>query len=416
MLYRTSASTFLAPTLALAALALSACSGHGGSGAAATSPITVDPPTSISFEAPENTAVGDAPTDLAIADFNGDSLADAATANSASNDITVVSNASLPDGSGPAFGGKTTVAVANASASLSAGDFNDDGMPDLAVLGRSSGVIRFLRNDTTIGQASASFSKAGNAMLANSTPWSVVSGDWNGDDREDVAVSADGNILILDNSRIALPATGTSARTARVQPDLTLAAGPAMGPLLAADTDGDGKSELAAASMTGNQLYLFPNNGVSGAAISFASASVFDVGSGPIDIASADLDGDGKPEIVTANQLSQNLTVLVNQGGNTFTSLTLTAANTTPISIAIADVDHDGKPDLLVGDLQSKAVLVARNQSNPGAIVFSTAWTPIALGASPSRLRTVDWNGDGAIDLLTASQDEDSITARTGSP
>jgi FG-GAP-like repeat len=87
--------------------------------------------------------------------------------------------------------------------------------------------------------------------------------------------------------------------------------------------------------------------------IDFAPAVNYDAGAAPRFIVSADLNHDGKLDLVIANQNSRNVSVLIGNGGGTFAPAVNYAVDDTPLSVAIADVNGDGKPDLVVANYVS---------------------------------------------------------------
>src|SRR5436853_578932 len=77
------------------------------------------------------------------------------------------------------------------------------------------------------------------------------------------------------------------------------------------------------------------------------AGSPFGVGTSPFSVAVADVNGDGKPDLVTANRHSGIVSVLLGTGTGSFGSQTTFAVGSEPISAAIADVNGDGKRDLV---------------------------------------------------------------------
>jgi hypothetical protein len=117
----------------------------------------------------------------------------------------------------------------------------------------------------------------------------------------------------------------------------------------------------------------------------------FTTGGFPSSVAIGDLDGDGKPDLVVANQDSNTVSVY----RNTSTSGSTVAGSfavkvdfntgSTPISVAIGDLDGDGKPDLAVANYFSSNVSVLRNTSSSGSIAAGSfaAKVDFATGTSP---------------------------------
>ena len=86
----------------------------------------------------------------------------------------------------------------------------------------------------------------------------------------------------------------------------------------AADLDGDGDLDLATANFGSNTASVLLNNG--SGSFTPATGSPFAVGTNPVSIESADLDGDGDVDLATTNYISDNVSILLNNGSATFTA------------------------------------------------------------------------------------------------
>jgi hypothetical protein len=152
-------------------------------------------------------AAGESPRSMVATDLNGDGKADLAIADEGSDTVTVL----LGDGSGgfaPALGSPFAVPGGpNASPStpglpdsIAAGDFNGDGNVDLAVanFNGSSDDVAVLQGDGHGGFTNA----IGSPFPANGNPRPLVVGDFNGDGLPDLAVvnSFQGVVTVLDNT------------------------------------------------------------------------------------------------------------------------------------------------------------------------------------------------------------------------
>ena len=86
----------------------------------------------------------------------------------------------------------------------------------------------------------------------------------------------------------------------------------------------------------------------------FQPQQTFAPASSPISLAVADVNGDGKPDLVVANANSNSVSVLLGNGNGTFQTQQTFAAGTDPrFSVAVADVNGDGKPDIVVANSNS---------------------------------------------------------------
>jgi hypothetical protein len=165
-----------------------------------------------------------------------------------------------------------------------------------------------------------------------------------------------------------------------------------------ADVNGDGKPDVVVANFLSSNVALLVGNGDG----TFQPAVVFGTGGvGPYSVAIADVNGDGKPDLVVANVGGPfgigNLGVLLGNGDGTFQSA-VTYGNIQAESVAITDVNHDGKPDLLAAGLILVDVLLGNGD---GTFQRQVGYPS---GASYAQSVTVaDVNGDGRPDLLVAN-------------
>jgi hypothetical protein len=152
------------------------------------------------------------------------------------------------------------------------------------------------------------------------------------------------------------------------------------------------------------------------------------VGIGPAMVAVGDINGDGFPDIVTANFAfydfatrkevygNNDVSVLVGTGSGGFTAASGSpvslGANAKPFAVAVADMNGDGFGDIVVGNYGTSTVTVLKSNGN-GTF---TAETPVALptGAGPSYVVTGDFNRDGKTDVITSNFGTGTITVLVG--
>ena len=179
------------------------------------------------------------------------------------------------------------------------------------------------------------------------------------------------------------------------------------GPQIAvADINGDGRLDLITANHNTNTLTFLTNNGSGG----FGFYATLTVGPNPGYIIAADLSGTGKLDLITANNGANTLTVLTNNGSSGFGSNATITVGNSPQSIVAADVNGDGKLDLICANLTNPGTLTVLTNNGNGVFGFNTTLT---VGKNPVNFATADVNGDGKIDLITANSGANTLTVLT---
>src|SRR4051794_2372420 len=129
----------------------------------------------------------------------------------------------------------------------------------------------------------------------------------------------------------------------------------------AGDLDGDGDQDLAVANLATDNVTVLKNGGA--ANFNQPPSSPESAGDAPRSIAIADFDGDTDQDLAVANSSSANVTVLLNSGSGNFTPAATSpeAAGTGPSSVVAADLDGDGDSDLATANQGTNNVTVLRN-------------------------------------------------------
>ncbi|QOV90577.1 FG-GAP-like repeat-containing protein [Humisphaera borealis] len=141
----------------------------------------------------------------------------------------------------------------------------------------------------------------------------------------------------------------------------------------------------------------------------FASETTFAVGSRPFTVASADVNGDNKPDLITANFGSDNVSVLLGNGDGTFQAGTTFAVGDGPYCVA-ADVNGDNKPDLVTANYHSKSVSVLLGN---GDGTFQAQKT-FAVGIGPTSVIVEDMNADDKPDIATSNSVAGTVSVLLG--
>ena len=351
---------------------------------------------------------------VGAADLNGDGKPDVlatCAGNGPSGSLSVLVNATTPGAATAALAPAQVSSLGQSPVSLALVDLNGDGKPDLAAADSSGNSVLIQLNTTPASAAPASFAKV-NAGGIGVEPFAMVTADFNGDGKPDFAsTDAAGNavdfVFNTSSGGVGSFASAGALGTAGQDP-LGLAVG---------DFNGDGKPDVVTANYFANTVTVMFNNTAAGAATaSFTRAAVLGVGYLPQDVAVADFNGDGKPDIAVVNSGNNNLQILLNntaQGASaaSFTASAAIGAGATPVWVAAADFNGDGKPDLAVFDNGSSSVLILLNTTPPGASTPSfVVGGSGPAGSGPQQLVVADFNGDGKPDVAAANQSSNTVT------
>lgn len=329
--------------------------------------------------------VGTNPHSIASGDFDGNATIDLATANEASNNVSIL----LGNGAG-GFAAGTSVGVGTAPLSVAAADFNLDAKIDLAVANAGSDSISILLGDGSGGFANA----PGSPVAAGDQPWYVVASDLNGDGRPDLAASrftnttANGEVVILLGNGAGGFGSPSFVGAGRVPYGIA-----------AADLNGDGARDLAVANQFSNTVSILLGNGSGG----FAAGTPVSSGSGPSWVAAGGLNGDAAVDLVVTNQGSGTVSILLGNGSGGFSPAagSPVAAGNGPTPLALTDLNGDAKLDLAVGNINSDNVSVLVGLGTGGFAAASGS--PVPAGDGPFSLAAPDVNGDGRPDLAVAN-------------
>ncbi len=131
----------------------------------------------------------------------------------------------------------------------------------------------------------------------------------------------------------------------------------------------------------------------------FTFALNYPAGATPRWVTIADLDGDGRPDLVVANQSSDSVSVLLGKPDGTFAAaVNYVESGTSPLSVAAGDVNGDGKVDLVIGDCNSNLLSVRFGSSN--GTFSGPAHIGNLGGQCPFPVKLADLSGDGKLDIV----------------
>lgn len=345
--------------------------------------------TALSWVNSQTPATATAPSSVVVGDFNGDGIPDVAVTNSSSNNLTIL----LGNGDGTFTASSSNPSAGTVPFYITSGDFNRDGKTDLVVINVLSDNLTIL-----LGNGDGTFTATASNPPTSGSPDAVAVADLNGDGIQDLAVadpSTNTVTILLDNgdgtftpSALA-PQTGSNPKS-----------------VVAGDFNGDGIPDLAVANYWDNTVSILLGNG-DGTFVPIATAST---GYSPNSIAIGDFNGDGKKDLAVANSGASTLTILLGNGDGTFTAASNSPqTGSAPQSVVVGDFNGDGKQDLAVANEYGNNLTILLGN---GDGTFTSDGTP-PTGSSPLSLSVGDFNGDGIPDLIVANYFGNTATVLT---
>ena len=347
----------------------------------------------IAFNPNQDFTTGDTPASVSIGDIDGDGKSDLAVANYLGNTVSVFRNTSVPGT--VSFAAKVDFTTSINPYSVSIGDIDGDGKPDLAVANAGSNSVSVFRSTSVSGTVSFATKVD---FTTGFLPYSVSIGDMDGDGKPDLAVANfnSNTVSVLRSTSVS----GTVSFATKV--DFTTGTQPIS--VSIGDIDGDGKLDLAVTNYASNTVSVFRSTSVSGT-VNFAAKVDFTTGAAPISVSIGDIDVDGKADLAVANNGINTVSVFRSTSVSGTASFAAKVDFTTgayAYSVGIGDIDGDGKPDLAVAIKNSNTVSVLRSTSVSGTVSFATK-ADFAAGAQPYSVSIGDLDGDGKPDLTVAN-------------
>ena len=320
--------------------------------------------------------------------FNGDGRFDLAAASNSSGLLT----SALQNASAVTFGTTREYEVTAYPTSVALGDFDGNGLPDVAAADSASGsgTIVLLRN-LGGGALSTEYSTTGGGNF----PIDVAVSDLNNDGKRDLVVGRMGGLATLRG-------TGSFSLQAAVNQGAesnTNVVG-------AIDVSGDGLPDLLAfrngpSGVSDALLDVFTqdSNGT------FVLAGSYNMLGTPVDFATANLNGDGDPDIVSVSRAASELSVRFGSTGATFGSRGGFSLPTPGGAVAVGNLNGDAFPDIVVGSATTSQVFIFYATGSGTYGTSSTIGVNLGgLSAGIHSLAVADVDNDGLNDIVALSR------------
>ena len=376
-----------------------------------------NPMSSSTFATGQNLSAGDGPHRTLIADLDGDGWPDLIVANVYGHTLSLYRNLGTGGPLTPSsFGARVDLPPLSGTSDnpygLVSADIDGDGKLDLIFTDRDANRIGIYRNQSSIGTLETNSFAPPIYFDTGADPRYVRVADLDRDGRLDI-VACNFNAGTVSILRNLSPAGILDASTFTTRVDLNIGTGAF--DVAIQDLEGDGRPDLAVVSQYSATVALFRNISIPGILNASSFAPRVDLpANGDATIVAGDLDGDGKPELISGGN-----SALISVFRNISVTSSITAGSFAPKleygnpgwvhNIALGDVNGDGKPDVIaVGELGSY-LRVYPNQSTPGTVTLA-AGVDYATGWNAWGVSVGDLDGDRRNDIVFCNAYDDTLT------
>ena len=377
----------------------------GGGGLRANPGAAANPFPSTSYN------VGEGPVALVAGDFENNGLLDLAVVNEIDNSVSILINRGgtqagtfTQQSTSPISLGSKRAAAPAVPPAITTALLTNSGFHDLLITDPTANTVRILlsKGDGTFKEA------AGSPITVPNEPSAIVTGDFNKDGNVDFAVTS----FPASNVSIFL-GDGKGGFAAAPNSPIALPSG-VLNPvaMLEGDFNADGNADLAIlannnAPSTPGELVILRGQGDATFVVAGAATVV---GKGPVAMASGDFDASGSLDLAVLNQTDASITILLNHGDATFAqgpnSPLSAGAGTSPTGIAVSDFDGNGRPDVVVSNSGTNSFSVFLNG---GLGVFALAIEPPG-GTNPAAIVAATLEGKTTADVAIA----DNVSGAAG--
>lgn len=229
-------------------------------------------------------------------------------------------------------------------------------------------------------------------------PYAIIHGDFNGDGKQDLATadqySSQASVLL-----------GNGDGTFAAHAEYASAIGGAPVALATADVNGDGKLDLVVVNYKTNNVSILLGNGDG----TFKTHVEYATGNGPMGVAIGDLNGDGKLDLVVANSIDNTVSVLLGNGDGTFQTAVPYATANTPTCVVVGNFTATDTLDVAIATSGGLASVLLGNGN--GTLQNKVNYT-IGLGAVA--IAAADMTSSGHLSLITANETDNTTSVLVG--
>ncbi len=327
---------------------------------------------------------------ILYADFNQDGKQDIGVSNNVNNGGFVNPNTST---SAVALGTSTSLLTAGGDYKVTGAflpfDINRDGKTDIFGLSQFNGTIKpYYSLNTTTNNSLSFTTQLSTQSLDLQTAYGGDFGDFDGDGAVDVVYGANDFVVLLKNTtRQGTPFEGNFSLVRSglfLLPNLSQSAHT----VKFADVDGDGKLDILATNSATGMLHVWRNSGTGFSAEPRVDIPVVGL-SNTYGLATGDLTGDGKVDVVVGdyiNATGSKLAFLKNQstsGTISFSeSVQIVAGTVAYQQLELADIDGDGKSDIVAANVSNATLDVLRNRAQESGSISGNATLCFGTAAS----------------------------------
>jgi hypothetical protein len=339
----------------------------------------------INFNLNSTVSMNSSVFEVVVGDFNNDGIQDIASAN---NNSTI--SVRLGTGTGT-FAGSTNINALGNCVEFAIGDFNMDGKQDFVTANSGSGTFSVLLGDGLGGFVFNSFVNTGGQ------PNSIKAGDFNNDGKPD---------FVLSNQTLNSVSIRLGNGLGGFSESVNVSLGVSPSDLSIGDFNNDGNLDVVTANSGSGTVSILLGNGTGG----LNNATSISVGSSPTSVSVGYLNADGIQDLAVANSNSHTVSIRLGNGSGGFTGTTDISVNTAPSSVAVGDFNGDGFQDFVATSVVTNNASIRLGDGLGGFVVGSN----VNVGSISQLVSIGDFNSDGRQDLVTASSGSNNVSVLLG--